>query len=62
MLVFIAGLFIGLAMGFVATFDFHKKRLEEEREVFYAEGYASGLEDAKKPGASIEWHKDEPKS
>ena len=58
MLVFIAGLFIGLCMGFVVVFDFHKKRLDEERDVAYGMGYANGLEDAKKPGASLEWHKE----
>lgn len=58
LLIFFGGLCIGLSIGFVATFDFHKKRLEEEREVFYAEGYSNGLADAHKPGASIEWHQD----
>jgi hypothetical protein len=57
-LVFLVGLGIGVAMGFVTTFDFHKKRLEEERDVAYGMGYANGLEDAKKPGTSIEWHQD----
>lgn len=55
MLVFTAGLFIGMAFGFVVTFDFHKKKLEEEKDVAYGMGYSNGLADAKKPGSSIEW-------
>lgn len=62
MLIFAAGLFIGMAFGFVVVFDFHKRKLEEERDVAYAEGYSNGLADAKKPGSSIEWHKDHSKS
>jgi hypothetical protein len=56
MLVFAAGLFIGMSLSFVVTFDFYKKRLEEERDVAYGMGYSNGLADTKKPGSSIEWH------
>lgn len=58
MLVFAAGLFIGMAFGFVVTFDHFKKKLAEEQDISYGMGYSNGLADAKKPGSSIEWHND----
>ena len=55
---FIGGGLLGYAMGLVQAFDAARKKMLEDREVFYAEGYSNGLSDAKKPGSSIEWHQD----
>lgn len=54
-LTFLGGFSLGGTMMFVIALDHFAKRLEEARDVAYGMGYANGLRDSHKPGASIQW-------